>query len=62
MRTKQRDPFIDAADAFLLRVLLGNTNDAKTARMLCRVCWAVDRHTDQCFVPAMTVWATEYGH
>jgi len=54
------ESLLDAADAFLLRVLHHETNEvAGEAFTVCLVCWAVDRHTYQCFVPAMTAWATE---
>ena len=54
------DSLLDAADAFLLRVLHHETNAAaEEAFTLCRVCWETDGHAADCFVPAMAIWTAE---
>jgi len=58
--TAKPESLLDAADAFLVRVLYHETNEVSgEAFTVCGVCQEVDGHTDSCFIPAMTAWATE---
>ena len=58
--TAKPESLLDAADAFLVRVLYHETNEVSgEAFTVCGVCQEVDGHADDCFVPAMTAWATE---
>ena len=58
--TAKPESLLDAADAFLVRVLYHETNEvAGEAFTVCGVCHEVDGHADSCFVPAMIAWTTE---
>ena len=58
--TAKPESLLDAAEAFLLRVLSYETDEVSGETFtFCGVCREVDGHTDSCFVPAMTTWLTE---